>query len=130
MRDFVYYRCSGSDGYRFGGERICSNSQVQGAFLETTVWREVSSLLMNPERIELEHQESRKGGTLLGNLEILKSQRTKLQHAVERLIDTFTEGLIEKDQFASRIARTKTRITDLDAKIKAGAGDVDQLEHF
>ena len=47
MGDFVYYRCSGSDGYRFGGERICSNSQVQGAFLETTVWREVSSLLMN-----------------------------------------------------------------------------------
>ena len=57
MKDFVYYRCSGSDAYRFGGERICSNSQVQGAFLETTVWREVSSLLMNPERIELEHQE-------------------------------------------------------------------------
>src|SRR5229473_1621689 len=33
MRDFVYYRCSGSDSYRFGGERISSNSQVQGAFL-------------------------------------------------------------------------------------------------
>jgi site-specific DNA recombinase len=99
MRDFVYYRCSGSDGYRFGGERICSNSQVQGTFLETTVWREVSSLLMNPERIELEHQESSKAGTLLGNLEILRSQRTKLQHAVERLIDSFTEGLIEKGQF-------------------------------
>jgi site-specific DNA recombinase len=70
MRDFVYYRCSGSDSYRFGGEWICSNSQVQGAFLETTVWREVSGLLMNPERIELEHQESSKAGTLLGNLEI------------------------------------------------------------
>jgi site-specific DNA recombinase len=41
MRDFIYYRCSGADGYQFGGERICSNSQVQGAFLETTVWREV-----------------------------------------------------------------------------------------
>ena len=130
MRDFVYYRCSGSDSYRFGGERICSNSQVQGAFLETTVWREVSSLLMNPERIELEHQESSKDGALLGNLEILRSQRIKLQHAAERLIDSFTEGLIEKDQFTSRMARTKTRITDLDAKIKAGAGNVDQKEHL
>jgi hypothetical protein len=35
-------------------------------------------------------------GTLLDNLEILKSQRSKLQHALERLIDSFTEGLIEK----------------------------------
>jgi site-specific DNA recombinase len=60
MKDFVYYRCCGSDGYRFGGERICSNSQVRGAFLETTVWREVCNLLMNPERIELEHQKSSK----------------------------------------------------------------------
>jgi site-specific DNA recombinase len=130
MKDFLYYRCSGSDGYRFGGERICSNSQVQGAFLETTVWREVSSLLMNPERIEREHRELSSVGTLLDNLEILKSQRTKLQHAMEMLIDSFTEGVIEKDQFTSRMARTKSRIADLDAKIKAEASDADQLEHL
>jgi site-specific DNA recombinase len=130
MRDFLYYRCSGSDGYRFGGERICSNSQVQGAFLETTVWREVSSLLINPERIELEHRERSTAGTSLDNIEPLKSQRTKLQRAMERLIDSFTEGLIEKDQFTSRMTRTKSRIADLDAKIKAGAGDVDHLEHL
>jgi site-specific DNA recombinase len=30
-----------------------------------------------------------------------------------RLIDSFTEGLIEKDQFTSRVARTKDRIADL-----------------
>jgi hypothetical protein len=127
MKDFIYYRCGGFDAYRFGGERICSNSQLQGTYLETTVWREVSSLLMNPERIQLEHPERSTAGTSLGTLEILRSQRTKLQHAMERLIDSFTEGLIEKDQFTSRIDRTKTRIANLDAKIKAGAGDVDQL---
>jgi len=130
MRDFVYYRCSGSDGYRFGGERICCNSQVQGAFLETTVWREVSNLLMNPERIELEYQKRSTTATLSENLESLRSQRTKLQHAMERLIDSFTEGLIEKDQFTTRMARTKTRIADLDGKLEADAGDVDQREHF
>jgi site-specific DNA recombinase len=59
----------------------------------------------------------------------MKSQRLKLQHALERLIDSFTEGLIEKDQFTSRMARTKNRIAELDTKIKDDAGDVDQLEH-
>ncbi len=130
MRDFLYYRCSGSDGYRLGGERICSNWQVQGKFLETMVWREVSDLLMNPGRIELEHKERNKAGTSLHNLETLRSQRTKLQHAMERLIDSFTEGLIEKEQFRSRMARIKSRITDLDAKITADAGDVDELEYL
>jgi site-specific DNA recombinase len=128
MKDFIYYRCGGSDGYRFGGERICSNSQVQGGFLETAVWREVSNLLMNPEKIELEHEDRSKAGAVLDNLDTLRSQRTKLQHAMERLIDSFTEGLIEKDQFASRMDRTKRRIADLDAKIREDAGDVDQRE--
>ncbi len=130
MRDFLYYRCSGSDGYRFGGERVCSNSQVQGNSLETMVWREVSNLVMNPEKLELEHQDRSATGALLDNLETLQSQRAKLQHAMERLIDSFTEGLIEKDQFTSRMVRTKNRIADLDAKIKADAGDVDQVEHL
>jgi site-specific DNA recombinase len=129
MRDFLYYRCSGSDGYRFGGERICSNAQVQGNILETAVWSEVSKLLTNPQSIE-EHQDRTKNGALLDNLETPRSQKAKLEHAVERLIDSFAEGLIEKDQFASRMARTKSRITDLDTRIKTYAGDLDQREHL
>jgi len=44
-----------------------------------------------------------------------------VQHAIERLIDSYTEGLIEKDQFTTRIARTKTRIADLDSKLERDA---------
>ena len=99
-------------------------------FLETAVWREVCDLLTNPERLEREHQDVAGGRMLRWTIsKTLKAQCLKLQHALERLIDSFTEGLIEKDQFTSRMARTKSRIADLDAKIKAYAGDVDQLEH-
>ena len=63
------------------------------------------------------------------NAEALKALRLKQQHALERLIDSFTEGLIEKDQFTSRMTRTKGRIADLDAQLQAYAGDIDQLEH-
>ena len=130
MKDFRYYRCSGSDGYRFGGERICNNAQMQGAFLEMAVWREVSDLLRNPGRLERDSEAGGRAGAPLDNIENLKAQRLKLQHALERLIDSFTEGLIEKDQFTSRMARTKSRIAELDTKIKDDAGDVDQLEHL
>jgi hypothetical protein len=60
----------------------------------------------------------------------LKAQRLKHQHALERLIDSFTEGLISKDQFTSRMARTRSRIAELDAKIQAYSGGIDQLEHM
>ena len=130
MKDFRYYRCSGSDGYRFGGERICSNAQVQGAFLETAVWHEVCELLKNPQRLEREYQDRKTEGASLEDVETLKAQRGKLQHALERLIDSFTEGLIDKNQFKSRMERTKSRIADLDSRINAGAGDVDPLENL
>lgn len=130
MRDFLYYRCSGSDGYRFGGEPICSNAQIQGNILEMTIWSEVSKLLTDPQRVELEHQDGDKNGALLDNLETLRSQKAKLEHAIERLIDSFAEGLIEKDQFASRMARTKSRITDLDSRINAYAGSLNRRDHL
>lgn len=130
MKDFRYYRCSGSDGYRFGGERICSNAQIQGQFLESAVWHGVCDLLTHPERLEHEYQVGGKVGASLESVETLKAQRLKLQPALERLIDSFTEGLIEKDQFTSRMGRTKSRIAELDRKIKDDAGDVDRLEHL
>ena len=107
LKDYRYYRCAGSDGYRFGGERICSNGQIQAGFLEAAVWREVCDLLKNPEKLEQEFKEGGEADASLQNAEALKAMRLKQQHALERLIDSFTEGLIEKDQFTSRMARTK-----------------------
>ena len=58
LKDYRYYRCSGTDGYRFGGERICTNRQIQAEFLEAAVWREVCDLLRNPEKLERDLKES------------------------------------------------------------------------
>jgi site-specific DNA recombinase len=48
---------------------------------------------------------------------------------MEHLIDSLAEGVIDKDQFTSRMNRTKTRIADIDAKIGAQAADGDRLSH-
>jgi len=79
--DFCYYRCSGSDDYRFGGERICNNAQMQGEFLETAVWHEVCELLRHPESLEHEYQSSGRVRASLESVETLKAQRLKVQHA-------------------------------------------------
>src|SRR5260370_39437182 len=130
MKDFRYYLCRDRMGYRFGGERICSNAQIHGQFLESAVWHGVCDLLTHPERLEHEYQVGGKVGASLESVETLNAQRLKLQPALEQLIDSFTEGLIEKDQFTSRMARTKSRIAELDRKIKDDADDVDRLEHL
>jgi len=68
---------------------------------------------MHPERLKHEYQGDLEVGATLESVETLRVQRLKLQHARERLIDSFTESLIVKDQFVSRMDRTKSCIADL-----------------
>ena len=94
LRDFIYHRRSGTDGSRLGGERICENPQIQGEFIEAAVLAEVCRLLKNRQRLEQEHHQ--RAGRSSEDAEILKSQLGKLQRGVERLIDSYSEGVIDK----------------------------------
>ena len=55
-RGYAYYRCIGSDAYRFGGQRLCYNTQVRTDRLEQAVWQEVCRLLEDPQRLVDEYQ--------------------------------------------------------------------------
>ena len=99
-------------------------------FLETAIWREVRDLLTNPRRLEQQYQKGSGLGTSLQEVENLRVQRHKLQQGLERIIDSFAEGLIDKEQFASRMTRAKNRIAELGAKINVDTGDADQQERL
>ena len=48
-------KCMGSDYTRFSyGKRICSNIQVRVDMLDDAIWKDVSNLLSNKERLEEE----------------------------------------------------------------------------
>ncbi len=123
LTDFYYYRCSGTDAYRFGGERICSNNQIRADRLENEIWETVSKILRNPGILELEDKDSTERSGVQENVNSLMAQRQKLQHGMDHLIDSLAEGVIEKDQFTNRVNRTKSRIADIDAKIAAQTSD-------
>ena len=120
-RTYAYYRCIGSDAYRFGGQRICSNTQVRTDRLENAVWQEVCGLLENPDRLVLEYkrrlQEAQQGVENPDSATI-KKQTAKLRQGISRLIDSYAEGLIEKNEFEPRIGRLKERIQVLNEQTK------------
>ena len=128
--DFSYYRCSGTDGYRFGGERICSNTQFRADKLENQVWDNVCKILRNPGVLEQEDQSSSGQRTGEQNVDKLMAQRQKLRHGMDRLIDSLAEGVIEKDQFTARINRTKARIAEIDATVSARTSDEGRQAHL
>ena len=56
MNTLRYYRCTGADGYRFGGKAVCNNGPVRGDQLEQVVWDQVQALLEEPRRVADEYR--------------------------------------------------------------------------
>src|SRR6201989_1291783 len=115
-RAYAYYRCLGTDAYRFGGERLCQNTPVRTDLVERAVWQEVCTLLAHPERLAEEYRrrlqpESRATGTPLNAVE---EQIGKLRQGVARLIDSYADGLIDKGEFEPRILRLRQRMARLE----------------
>jgi site-specific DNA recombinase len=115
-RAYAYYRCLGTDAYRFGGERLCQNTQVRTDLLDVAVWREVCTLLAHPERLAEEYRrrlqpETRTKRTPLTTVE---GQISKLRQGVARLIDSYADGLIDKHEFEPRITGLRQRLARLE----------------
>jgi site-specific DNA recombinase len=111
-------RYLGTDAYRFGGERVCQNTQVRTDLLELAVWQDVCALLAHPRRLAEEYQRRAhpNGPTTRTLLTTLEAQLGKLRQGLARLIDSYAEALIEKHEFEPRITRLRQRIAHVEAQ--------------
>ena len=115
QRNYAYYRCIGSDAYRFGGTRICDNCQVRTDLLEQNVWEEVCDLLQDHLRLRQEYERrlnTPKKDT--ENLAVIQAQQGKIQQGMARLIDSYAEGFVQKAEFEPRITRLRQRLLELE----------------
>ena len=111
-RDYAYYRCIGTDAYRFGGQRICRNTQVRTDLLEEAVWQEVCALLNAPYRLQQEYSRRLQELTQPAEDSVrsgLEKQLRQCRRGIARLIDAYTEGYVEKADFETRINHLKER---------------------
>jgi site-specific DNA recombinase len=117
-RAYAYYRCVGTDAYRFGGHRLCPNTQVRTDRLELAVWQEVRALLAHPERLaqEFTRRLHTDGQGQRQERTALERQVSKLRQGLARLIDSYAEGLIEKQEFEPRVTRLRQRMMHVEAQ--------------
>ena len=118
-RDYAYYRCLGADAYRFGGVRICPNTQVRTDRLDAATWHEVSQLLKEPHRLEQEYRQRLvPPEEQTADASAVDKQRHTLRQGLARLIDGYAEGFVEKDEFEPRVARLRQRLATLDEQAR------------
>jgi len=129
-RDYVYYRCIGSDAHRFGGQRICSNKAIRSDYLEQAVWEDVCTMLSNPNRIEVEYHRrltvSKKEAEWTEATHV-HSFISKIKRGISRLIDSYQDGLLEKEEFEPRIRKAKERLHNLEQELREQETKEEQL---
>jgi site-specific DNA recombinase len=117
-----YYRCCGTDRSRFHGAFRCDARLVATEPLDEAVWSEVCRLLDNPKLVLEEYQrrlDLAQASPHRLELNALGRQLAKARRAIERLIDSYTEELIDKSEFEPRLAELRRRTARLEAEAKA-----------
>jgi site-specific DNA recombinase len=109
---YAYYRCTGSDAYRFGGQRLCWNKQIRTDILDASVWEDVNRLLSEPERVRngYERRLQKTGADQSHELEHVNKLIKNSKRLISRLIDAYGDGLLDKSEFEPRIVAAKERL--------------------
>jgi len=110
---YVYYRCTGSDSHRLGGQRVCENKQVRTDKLDEAVWQDVCELLRHPQLLRKEYERRLASPADSATQGSLKKQVAAAQRSVDRLIDAYTAGLLERTEFDPRLTRERSRLSKL-----------------
>jgi site-specific DNA recombinase len=123
------YRCAGRMRARPTQEDrpCCVAKPIRTQDLDEAVWRDVCHLLRQPERIAAEYERRLQSkGDPSPTSQSVASRVAQLKRGVARLIDAYSEGLLEKDEFEPKIRHFKERLRRLEAEEKESAQEEGQ----
>jgi site-specific DNA recombinase len=119
---YAYYRCIGTDAYRFGGTRVCGNKQVRTDQLDRAVWDDVCGVLKEPQTVRQEFERRLEQGVENAcDVEPLNQQIGNVQRSISRLIDAYQDGLLRKEEFEPRLGQARERLERLQQEAAAVA---------
>jgi site-specific DNA recombinase len=118
-----YYRCLGSDNYRYEHGRVCQNKPVRTDYLDALVWDHITGLLADPSliRAEIDRRldQLRTADPTTAQQQRLNQALTKASAAITRLIKAYQEELISLDELRERIPELRSRETSLRSQLAA-----------
>src|SRR5215207_10731972 len=118
-----YYRCLGSDDYRYPGGRVCANLPVRADHLDQVVWEHVTRLLADPTLVctELDRRlaELRAANPATANKARLEREQARTTTAISRLLEAYQEQLLSLDELRGRMPALRAKQHTLAAQLDA-----------
>jgi site-specific DNA recombinase len=112
-----YYRCIGSDNYRFEHGKVCDSKPVRADYLDHVVWDHITHLLAGPALIRAEIDKRlaqiRTADPATAQRKRLDDALAKTTSAITRLISAYQEDLLSLDELRARMPDLRARQASL-----------------
>src|SRR6266516_2424816 len=122
-KKICYYRCLGSDDYRYEGGRVCGNKPVRADYLDTVVWDHITHLLADPALIRAEIgkrlEQARTADPVTRQRTQLQTALAKATSSITAMIEALSEQLITIDEMRARMPDLRAREANLRRQISA-----------
>ncbi len=126
-RKIYYYRCLGSDDYRYANGRVCQTKPIRQDYLDEIIWKQIIDLLKNPGLIRSEIkrriQTIQDSNPTKQRKEVLFKKIKKAEKTIEKLLDAYQEDLLQLDELRSRMPDLRKR----EKSLKSEFTSVDSL---
>ncbi len=126
-RKIYYYRCLGSDDYRYTNGRVCQTKPIRQDYLDEIIWKQIIDLLKNPSLIRSEIkrriQTIQDSNPTKQRKEVLSKKIKKTEKTIEKLLDAYQEDLLQLDELRSRMPDLRKR----EKSLKSEFTSVDSL---
>ena len=124
-KKIYYYRCLGSDDYRYEGGRVCHNKPVRAGYLDTVVWDHITGLLADPALIRAEIDkrlaQARTSDPVTRQRRQIEQALAKAGTSITAMIEAYSEQLITIDELRARMPHLRAR----EATLKSQPGALD-----
>jgi site-specific DNA recombinase len=108
-----YYRCIGSDNYRFEHGKVCDSKPVRADYLDQVVWDHITGLIADPSLIRAEIGERlaqiRTADPATAQRKRLDDALARTAGAITRLIGAYQEDLVSLDELRARMPDLRGR---------------------
>ena len=122
-RKIYYYRCLGSDDYRYLNGRVCQNRPIRQDYLDDVVWKHVLQLLENPQLIRAEIRRRIKqiqdSSPTKRRKEAIEKEIIRVDKSIEKLLDAYQEGLIRLEELRKRMPGLRRRQGTLNSELNS-----------
>ena len=88
--------------------------------MEEVVWQQVVNVLQQPELIENEYKR-RLGSGQVEDASHLQNEQAKLRSAIARMIDSYADGIIEKNEFEPRVKQARGKLARVEAQLRSAS---------